>query len=73
MTFDIKTEPPSTDFNYSIAGSKEQEFVEDRHYYQEQMVNLPEDSPRHGALKAEVRGYGNVLDIIQKKKRKTNQ
>ncbi|WP_321324962.1 hypothetical protein [Thiomicrorhabdus sp.] len=51
-----------------IDGSREQEFEDDKAYYEEQMDEVPEDSPRYGALKAEVRGYEKVLDVIKTKK-----
>ena len=40
-----------------IDGAREQEFTEDKAYYETQMTDFPVDSPRYKALKAEVRGY----------------
>lgn len=54
-----------------IDGSRENEFEDDKAYYEEQMDEVPEDSPRYGALKAEVRGYEKVLDVIKTKKGST--
>ncbi len=51
-----------------IDGSREQEFKDDKAFYEEQMDEVPEDSPRYGALKAEVRGYEKVLELIKTKK-----
>jgi integrase len=51
-----------------IDGSREQEFEDDKAYYEEQMDEVLEDSPRYGAFKAEVRGYEKVLDVIKAKK-----
>lgn len=51
-----------------IDGSRKQEFEDDKTYYEEQMDEVPEDSPRYGGLKAEVRGYEKVLDVIKTKK-----
>lgn len=45
-----------------IDGSREQEFMDDKAYYESQMKDVPKDSPKYRALEAEVRGYQNVLD-----------
>ncbi len=54
-----------------IDGSKESEFIEDREYLREEMDDLPDDTPRYGALKSEVRGYDNILGIIETKKKES--
>lgn len=51
-----------------IDGSKEEKFKDDRDFYQERMDDTPEDSPLYGALKAEVKGYERVLELIEKKR-----
>jgi len=51
-----------------IDSSREQEFKEDKAYYENQMDGAPENSPRYKSLKAEARGYKKVLDIIKNKK-----
>ena len=51
-----------------IDSSKQQEFEEDKRYYENQMSTLPIDSPRYGSLKAEARGYENVLAVIESRK-----
>lgn len=51
-----------------IDGAREQEFLDDKNHCENQMDELPEDSPRYGALKAEVQGYEKVLEIIKQKK-----
>lgn len=52
-----------------IDGVREEEFKDDKVYYENKMKNAPEDSPLHKAYRAEVHGYEKVLDIIEKKKR----
>lgn len=52
-----------------IDGAREQEFKDDMVYYEKKMNEAPEDSPLHKAFKAEVRGYKNVITIIEKKTR----
>ena len=51
-----------------IDSSREQEFKEDKAYYENQMNGAPENSPRHKSLESEVKGYERVLDIIKTKK-----
>jgi integrase len=51
-----------------IDGSKRQEFTEDKQYYENQMNDLPKNSPKYSSLKAEVRGYEKVLAVIDSKK-----
>ena len=51
-----------------IDGTREQEFKEDKAYLEKQMDGAKIDSPKEKALKAEVSGYKNVLDVIQSQK-----
>lgn len=51
-----------------IDGFREQEFEEDRAYYEAKKSYISADSPRYKALEAEVRGYENVLEAIKRKK-----
>jgi hypothetical protein len=51
-----------------IDSSRRQEFEEDKTYYENQMDETPENSPRYESLKAETQGYEKVLDIIENKK-----
>lgn len=51
-----------------IDSSREQEFKEDKAYYEDQMNEAPEDSPRYESLKAETRGYEKVLEAIRDKR-----
>jgi hypothetical protein len=52
-----------------IDGAREQEFKDDKVYYEDMMNNAPEGSPLQKGFKAEVQGYEKVLDMIEKKKR----
>lgn len=51
-----------------IDGTKELKFKDDRDYYQERMDDTPEESPLYGALKAELKGYDRVLELIEKRR-----
>ncbi|MGK0269858.1 MAG: integrase [Cocleimonas sp.] len=51
-----------------IDGTREQEFREDKEYLEREMDGTKVDSPKDKALKAEVSGYKNVLEVIQSQK-----
>jgi len=56
-----------------IDGAREQEFKDDKVYYENKMNNAPEGSPLQKGFKAEVKGYEKVLDIIENKKKVQNE
>lgn len=51
-----------------IDGNREQEFKNDKTDYESQMNAVSKDSPRYRSLKAEVKGYETLLNIIKDKK-----
>lgn len=50
-----------------IDGSRGQEFEDHKAYYEAQVSDVLEDSPKHRAVDAEIRAYENVLDTIKRK------